>query len=57
MFPELLMYTFHHSHVTGEILEYAHDICNLKVRESQISVTYIAYNFFKFGMSFSLKGL
>ena len=29
----------HHSHVTCEILGYAHDFCNLKVRENQTSFT------------------
>ena len=47
----------HHSHVTCEILGYAHVFCNLKVRENQTSFTWIAYNFFKFFMFFLLKGL
>ena len=36
---------------------YAHDFCNLKVRENQTSFTCIAHNFFKFGMFFLLKGV
>ena len=47
----------HHSHVRGEILGYAHDFCNLKVRENQTSFTFIARNFFKFDMFFLLKGV
>ena len=45
----------HHSHVTGEILEYAHDFCNLKVRENQPSFTCLSHNFLKFDMLFLLK--
>ena len=47
----------HHSHVRCEILGYAHDFCNLKVRENQTSFTCIARNFFKFDMIFLLKGV
>ena len=47
----------HHSHVRCEILGYAHDFCNLKVRENQTSFTCIVRNFFKFDMIFLLKGV
>ena len=39
----------HHSHVTGEILGYAHDFCNKKVVESERSeIPCIAHNLFGF---------
>ena len=47
----------HHSHVTGEILGYIHDFCNLKVSGNQTPFTCIAYYFFKFDMFFLLKGV
>ena len=27
-------YVSHHSHITGEIIGYAHDFCNKKIREN-----------------------
>ena len=47
----------HHSHVTGQIKGYAHDFCNLTVRENYDVVPCIAHNFFKFDMFFLLKGI
>ena len=47
----------HHSHITGEILGYAHDLCNMKVRENQNQFSCIAHNFFEFDMFFLLKGI
>ena len=32
----------HHSHVTGEVIGYAHDFCNLKVRENKDVISCIA---------------
>ena len=36
----------HHSHITGNIIGYAHDFCNAKVRENKDMLTCIAHNFF-----------
>ena len=47
----------HHSHVTGKIISYAHDFCNLKVRENQNQFTCIAHNFFGFDMFILIKGI
>ena len=46
----------HLSHVTGKIIGYTHDFCNMKVRENQSQFTCIAYNFFGFDMLFLIKG-
>ena len=45
----------HHSHVTGKIIGYVHDFCNLEVRENRDMVPCIAHNFFKFDMIFFIK--
>ena len=45
----------HHSHITGKIIGYVHDFCNLQVRENNEIVPCIAHNFFKFDMIFFLK--
>ena len=37
----------YHSHVTGKITGYAHDLCNMKVRGNQTSFTCLATQFFK----------
>ena len=47
----------HHSHITGKVLGYAHDFCNMKVREDQNQFSCIAHNFFGFDMFFLLKGI
>ena len=47
----------HDSHVTGKIIGYAHDLCNMKVRENQNQFTCIAHNFFGFGMFILIKGI
>ena len=47
----------HHSHVTGKIIGYAHDFCNVKVRENQNQFTCIAHNFFGFDMFILIKGI
>ena len=41
-----------HSNVTGKIYGYAHDFCNMKVREKQNQFSCIAHNFFCFDMFF-----
>ena len=47
----------HHSQVTGEFIEYAHDFCNLKVRENKGFISCIAHNFFGFDIYFLLKAI
>ena len=46
----------HHSHVTGEIIGYAHDFCNWKIRENVISIPLIGHNFLGFDIYYMLKG-
>ena len=45
----------HHSHITGKIIGYVHDFCNLQVRENKDVIPCIADNFFNFDMVFLLK--
>ena len=47
---------FHYLHVTGKIIGYTHDFCNVKVRENQTLFTCITHSFFKFDMYYLLKG-
>ena len=47
----------HHSHITGDIIGYAHSFCNLKVRENKNQISVIAHNLFGFDFFFFLKGL
>ena len=47
----------HRSHVTGKILGYARDFCNMKVREKQNQFSCIPHNYFGFDMFFLLKGI
>ena len=46
----------HHSHVTGEIIGYAHDFCNWKIRENNISILLIGHNFLGFEIHYMVKG-
>ena len=47
----------HHCHITGNIIGYAHDFCNAKVRENKDMLICIAHNFFHLDMIFLLKGI
>ena len=47
----------HHSHITGNIIGYAHDFCNGKVRKNKDMLTCIAHSFFHSPMFFLLKGI
>ena len=49
--------TVHHSHVTGEIIGYAHEYCNLQIRENYYTIPVIAHNQFRFDFFLFLKGL
>ena len=47
----------HHSHVTGDIIGYAHTVCNERVRENYYKIPVIAHSLFRFDFIFSAKGL
>ena len=47
----------HNSHVSGRIVGFAHDFCNLKVRENYYTIPVIAHNKFRFDFFFFLKGI
>ena len=47
----------HHSHISEEIVGYAHSYCNLKVKENQTKISVVAHNLFRFDFIFLLKGL
>ena len=49
--------TIHHSHVTGEIIGYAHEYCNLQARENYYTIPVLAHNQFRFDFFLFLKGL
>ena len=46
----------HHSDITGKILGYVHDFCNLKVRENKTETVMIVHSLFGFDMFFFIKG-
>ena len=50
-------YVIHHSHVTGEVIGYAHDFCNKKMRENHNLIPVFAHNLFSFYFFFVLKGI
>ena len=45
-------YVIHHSHVTGEMLGFAHHYCNEKVRENYFKIPVIVHILFKFDFFF-----
>ena len=47
----------HHSHVTRKIIGFAHDFCNLQVRENEDVIPCIVHNFFGFDMVFVIKAI
>ena len=46
-----------HSYVTGDIIGYAHDFCNRKLKENQRTIPVIARNLFSFDFFFVVKGI
>ena len=52
-----LKINLHHSHITGKIIGYLHDFCNLQVRENKDGIPCIAHNFLNFNMIFLLKAI
>ena len=47
----------HHSHLTGNIIGFAHEYCNSQVRENCYNIPVIAHNQFRFDFFLFLKGL
>ena len=47
----------HHSHISGEIIGYAHSYSNNKVRENKTKIGVVAHNLFRFNFFFLLRGL
>ena len=47
----------HHSHVTGKIIGYAQDFCNLRCKENYYTIPVLAYNQFRFKFFLFLKGI
>ena len=47
-------HVLHLSHITGEIIRYAHGFCNIKVRENKNNISIIAHNLFGFDFFFLL---
>ena len=50
-------YVIHHSHVSGQMIGYAHDFCNKKIRENQTLIPVFAHNLFSFDFIFVVKGI
>ena len=42
----------HHSHITGEIIGYAHSDCNQRVQENYPKITVVAHNLLRFDFFF-----
>ena len=49
-------FVIHHSHVTGKIVGYAHEFCNLQIRENYYTIPVFAHNQFRFDFFLLLKG-
>ena len=45
----------HHSHITGKILRYTHDFCNLRVKENIFQIPVIARNLVGFDLYYFIK--
>ena len=50
-------YVIHHSHVIGEVIGYAHDFCNKKIKENHNHIPVFARNMYSFNFFFVLKGI
>ena len=50
-------YVIRHSHLTGEIISYAHDFYNKKIRENNNLIPVFAHNLFIFDFFFVVKGI
>ena len=47
----------HHSHVTGKIIGYAHNFCNLHCKGNYFTIPVLAHNQFRFDFFLFLKGI
>ena len=47
----------HHSDATGEIIDYAQNFCNKKVRQTQNLIPVFVQNLFSFDFFFVVKGM
>ena len=47
----------HHSHVSGKIVGFVHEFCNLKVRENYYTIPVIAHNQFRFDFFFIMMSI
>ena len=47
----------HHSHVTGKIIGYAPNFCNLHCKENYFTIPVLAHNQFRFDFFLFLKGI
>ena len=45
-------HVIHHSHITGEVVGYAHSFYNFKVRENKNQISVVAHNLFGFDFFF-----
>ena len=50
-------HVLYHSHVTGKIIGYAHQYCNLQTRENYYTIPVFAHNQFRFDFFLFLKGI
>ena len=50
-------YVIHHSHITDEIIGYAHPYCNENIKENYCKTPVVAHSLFNFDFFFLLKGL
>ena len=50
-------YVIHYSHVSGQIIGYAHDFCNKKIGKNQTLIPAFAHNLFSFDFFFVVKGV
>ena len=46
----------HHSHITGKIIGYAHNFCNLRCKENYYTIPVFAHDEFRFDFFLFLKG-
>ena len=47
----------HHSHVSGKIVGFVHEFCNLKVRENYYTIPVIAHNQYRFDFFFIMMSI
>ena len=50
-------YVIHHSHITSEVIGYAHNFCDKKIRENHNLIPVFAHDLFSFDFFFVVKGI